>query len=169
MTPGRTEPTQEEADALARIPAMGDPAALRRLMANARAKGSQPVERAAFLRLCAVQPSAAPGSLEHDVWRSVHALEEMRGVAAGRTVRLSRTRQKIGRHGEVRMVADLTVKPEPSDGFHMLVELGHPELLFEAVALRHPDRFARDVLDAARARIRSIGLEPDAPPAAEGA
>jgi hypothetical protein len=162
-------PSPAEAAALLRIPAMDDPEALRRMLRNARRQGSHIVERAVFKRLCEVQPSALPGTLEHDVWRSIHALEEMRGLSEQRTVRLSRTRLKIDRDGEAKTVADLTLRPEPSDGFHMLVDLDHPEFLFEAVALRHPDRLPTDVLDAARSRIVSSGLDPDALTPPQGA
>ena len=154
-----TAMSASEAKALESIQNLDDPAKLRSLMANARAKGADAVASAAFAKLCSVQPSATPGSVEYEVWESIYALEEMLRLERGKTVRLSRTRQKIGKDGELKTVADLTLKPEASDGFHMLVELGHPELLFEAVVLRHPGSFEEHVRLAAQDRLSKSNID----------
>ena len=85
------------------------------LIANARRLGDKDVERAASLRLYEVKPSSDPGTLEHDVWRSVYALEHALKAERGRTTLLGRTRQKIARHGEQKTVADLIMAPRPTD------------------------------------------------------
>ena len=78
----------------------------------------------------------------------------------GKTVRLSRTRQKIARHGEAKTAADLSLKPQPADGFHMLVERNHANLAFEAVVLKHPKTFTKDVLAAAESRLSLANIDP---------
>lgn len=169
------DPTKAERAALDRVETLEDADRLRALIGNARRQGSALVERAAFLRLCEIQPAAAPGSLDHDVWQSIHALEEMLREERGRTVRLSRTRQKIARDGEAKTVADLTLKAEPSSGFADLVARGHAELTCEAVVLRHPQIFDAKVRQAAQARLAAAGLDPEEPapdmpePAGKGA
>ena len=153
--------TRAERVALTVIEDLDDPVRLRNVVRNARRTGSTTVEAAAFKRLCKVQPAEAPGTLEHDLWQSIHALEEMLRDERGKTVRLSRTRQKIARDGKVKTAANFTLKPTPSEGFAMLLERGHPELSFEAVVLRHPDAFDDDVRRAAATRLAAFDLDPD--------
>ena len=101
-----------------------DPAKLQQYMKNARQRGATDVYDAAFERLISVQPSAQVGTVAHDVWRTIYAFEELLKEERGKTVRLSRTRQKIQRDGEVKTVTDLTLKAAPSDGFHILKDRG---------------------------------------------
>lgn len=134
-----------------------DPKALRQIAANARGKGELAVASAAELRLYAVLPSEEPGTFEHDVWQSIHALEGTLTAERGKTTRLGRTRQKIARVGELDTIRDLVLGTKPSEGFFMLIERRMDDLTFEAVALRHPERFDQAVLDAATARLQSVG------------
>lgn len=130
------------------------PKAIRQIAENARKRGQLTVARAAELRLYEILPSEKPGSFEHDVWRSIHALEGTLTNERGKTTRLGRTRQKIARVGELATVTDLIVgTKKPSEGFTMLIERQMPELTFEAVALRHPEKFDQDALDAASKRL----------------
>lgn len=138
--------------ALRQIAACTDPKELRRIADNAKVLGNDEVRDAALRKLYEISPDAEPGTLEHDVWQSIFALEGALTEERGKTTLLSRTRQKIAREGELRTVADLVRKP-PSEGYRMLIERGWPELTFEAVALRHRKRFDQEVLAAARARI----------------
>jgi hypothetical protein len=156
------ELTKFESAAISQITLLDDPVKLKQMIDNARNLKSPAVERAAFLKLCQIQPEANPGTVEHDAWRSVHALEEMLRQERGRTVRLTRTRQKIARDGEAKTVADLTLKVEASPGFENLMALGHPELTFEALVLRHPKTFTPIVTAAAVRRLAQAGLDPAA-------
>lgn len=149
--------TQRALDLIANC---NEPKQLRQIATNAHRKGEEPVRRTAMLRLYEVQPSEAPGTLEYDVWQSIYALEGELSHERGKTTRLSRTRQKIARDGEDGTVADL-VLGKVSDGFRMLVGRDMPKLTFEAVALRHPDRFSSQVIQAARSRLSEAGFDPD--------
>ena len=151
-----SDPTER---ALTYIAKCNDPKQLRTMAANAAQKGEHKVRRAAQLRLYEVLPSANPGTLEFDVWQSVYALEGELKDERGKTVLLSRTRQKISRDGEQGTVADL-VRGKMSEGFTMLIERQLPRLTFEAVALRHAERFDELTLEAAALRLRDAGYDP---------
>ena len=112
-----------------------DPASLRRYMKNARDRDMAVVHDAAFERLIAVQPSAQVGTIAHDVWSTIHALEEIRTEEEGKTIRLSRTRQAIKNKGETRTVLDLVRQSTPSSGFEMLQQRDRLELSFEALVV----------------------------------
>lgn len=150
--------------AVERIAKSNDAAELGRIADNAAAAGEAEVLRAARLRLYAVSPAQAPGTLEHAVWQSIYALEGTLSDESGTTKRLSRTRQKIGRDGEQKTVADL-VLGKPTPGFAMLVERDMIDLTFEAVALKFPDRFSTDVLEAAQGRLADVPNPLSAPAA----
>jgi hypothetical protein len=152
--------TDAVARALELIAKCNDPKQLRQIASNAHIRGEEQVRRAAMLRLYEVQPSEKKGTLEYDVWQSIYALEGELSHERGKTTRLSRTRQKIARDGERGTVADL-VLGKVSEGFRMLVERDMPELTFEAVALRHANRFDEPVLASANQRLRDSGYDPE--------
>jgi hypothetical protein len=143
--------------ALKFIAVCSDAGKLKQMAENAKAHGAADVEQAALLKLYAVMPAAEPGTLEHDVWQSVYALEGALKAERGKTTLLSRTRQKLKRDGELVTVADL-VTGKASAGFQMLLDRRMPELTFEAVALRHPQRFTPDILAAATKRLADAGV-----------
>ena len=138
-----------------------DPKKLTQMIENARKQGEAEVERAAQLRLYEVRPEAQPGTLEHDVWRSIYALEGALTGERERTTLLGRTRQKIAADKEAATVASLVLKKDASEGFHMLLERNLAGHTFEAVALRHRERFDQEVVDAAAERLRGAGQDPE--------
>ncbi len=153
MAPKPTEAARQTA--MTYIATCTDAAKLRQIARNAAAADDPELQRIARLRLYLVAPAEEPGTLEHAVWQSVLALEDALTDESGVTKRLSRTRQKIKRDGEQRTVHDL-VMGKPSEGFRMLVERDMTDLTFEAVALRFPDRFTPDVLNAAHQKLAVV-------------
>ena len=139
------------------IATCGDPEKLRRFMANAQRKGADELYDLARRRRLDILPEAEQGTTEHDVWRSVHALEDVRKQEAGKTIRLARTRQAIERKGVKQTVSDLVSKTKPSEGFTMLKERDMLEYSFEAVVLRHPCDFESSVRMAAQKRLGEAG------------
>ncbi len=124
---------------IASISKCNDPDKLRTWIKNARNKNASDVADAAFRRLISIVPSEQPGTVEHDFWQSIHAFEHVLLEERGKTVRLSRTRQKISRVGIMQTMRDLALSDKKSDGFEMLMERGMPEITAEAVILRHCD------------------------------
>ena len=131
---------------------------LRRLMEAARRNGAESVREAAFRRLLHILPGETPGTIEHDFWRTIHAFEEVLRQERGRTVRLSRTRQKVKRVGVMQTLTDFAMNKAPTDGFRMLIDRAMPELTGEAIVLRHKSHFPEEVITAAEERLRSAGV-----------
>ena len=145
------------------IAACGDPAKLRIFMKNAKRQRTDEIHELAYHRLLAILPleqSGEVGTVPYEIWRSIHALEDVLTREQGKTARLSRTRQAIGRKGEMRTLIDLIRKPKPSEGFCMLLERDMMEYSFEAIVLRYPDHFDAEVEEAARERLMNAGVDP---------
>ena len=141
------------------VDACDDADKLRSLIVNARKLGNTVVADAAFRRLIALVPGVEPGSVEHDFWRTVNAFEQTLTEERGKTTRLARTRQKVGKVGVVQTLRDWALNGHDTDGFRMLLDRGMPELTGEAIALRHSDRFEQPTLDAARQRLVGAGVD----------
>ena len=143
---------------LALIPKCDDPAKLQGWVNSARRQGNKAVEEAAFRRLIQILPKEAPGTVEHDLWRTIHAFEHVLTEERGKTTRLGRTRQKVARVGEVHTLKDWAIGAKNTEGFDMLIERGMPELTGEAIVLRHAARFDEAVVAAARQRLEAAGV-----------
>jgi hypothetical protein len=135
-----------------------DPDKLRSWIRNAREKGETAIAEAAFRRLVAILPQEKPGSIEHDLWQTIHAFELILSDERGKTTRLARTRQKVARVGEIQTLKDWALSSKSTEGFQMLLDRGMPELTGEAVVLRHPDSFEEEVVAAAKRRLEDAGV-----------
>jgi len=130
---------------------------LRNWISNADREGAEEVEDAARRQLIAVRADIEIDDPNDpvvlDFWKSIAALENELSEERGKTIRLSRTRQKIARVGVEKTLADLALQAQPSDGYHLLKARNMLDLSAEAVVLRYPKRFAQEVLEAARMRL----------------
>jgi hypothetical protein len=148
------------AAALARIAEMTEADGLRNLMANAERMGVEPVRDAAFRRLVSVQADGEEGSVDKAIWEMVHAVEQIKREAAGKTIRLSYLRRDIDKVGPASAIGKIVVKPGPSERFDELMARGLPELTAEAIVLTHPDAFDAETRAAATARLEEAGVDP---------
>lgn len=144
--------------AIAFVERCSDDKKLTQMAKNAADQGDLALEKIVLLKLYSIMPKAEPGTVEHDVWQSIHALEGALKQERQKTIRLSRTRQKIARDGEIKTVRDL-VTGKPSEGFAMLIERGMPERTFEALTLRHPDIFSEEVRQHAKDRLSASNID----------
>ena len=138
-----------------------DPAQLKTMIANAKARGEDEIALAAFRRLVLVSPSETPGTVEHDMWQTIFAFEHLLKEERGKTTLLARTRQKINRVGVIETLKDWATAKQETEGFRMLLERGLPELTGEAIVLRPPRLFPRAAVNAARARLAAAGVDDD--------
>ena len=145
------------------IATCSDPQKLQNWIQNAAAKGAHDVEEAARRRLVDVlaatnidDPSDA---MVLDFWKSITALELELSEERGKTIRLSRTRQKIARVGVLKTLGDLAVQTAPSDGYFLLRDRGMLDMSAEAVVLRFAGRFDPEIVQAAKDRLRGDGFQ----------
>lgn len=157
---------RREANALVQVAKIDDPAGLRKMIANAERLDVPSVRDAAFRRLAAIQAEGEEGSVEFDFWRTIHAFEEALRDERGKAVKLTKTRAKIKRVGEVAALADFPVAPDAASGFEMLIARGMPEMTGEAIILRHPDAFDSETRINATKRLEEAGIDIAALPAA---
>lgn len=154
---------------LAMIAACTELPKLRNWIANARRKGAKDVEDAATARLIEIKAQGdhddCADPLVLDFWKSIIALEFVLSEERGKTTRLARTRQKIGRVGVWQTLRDLAASPKPSDGYFLLRDRNMLEMSAEAVVLRHRAQFDDVIVRAAQTRITggktSGGQTPD--------
>ena len=109
-----------------------DRAKLRNWMDNAKRMGRQDVYQIALRQLCRVEGRNIDDPLESEFAIVMRALEEALTQEAGKTKRLNRTRQKLGRAGVRKTLSDLALKTTPSVGFLKLVEFGMADMSAES-------------------------------------
>lgn len=141
------------------IETCSDLAKLQNWINNALREGATEVADAARRRMIEVEAlsniDSSSDPLVLDFWKSITALEQALTAERGKTIRLSRTRQKIARVGVQKTLADLAIQSAPSEGFALLKDRNMLDLSAEAVVLRFADQFDEIVLQAARARLHA--------------
>jgi hypothetical protein len=128
-------------------------------MKNARRLGREDVYRAALRQLCRVEGRNIDDPLESEFAVVMRALEEAMTEEAGKTKRLSRTRQKLNRVGVRQTLADLALKPQPSLGFIKLVEFGMADMSAESLIIKYRDQFEAPIVEAAAKRLTEYGIK----------
>lgn len=133
-----------------------DQAALRTLMHNAKRLKRDDVWQQAFRRLCELEGLNQTDPIHRDFYATLRAYEELLTQKNGRTTRASRTRQKLRSKGVVQCLEDWATNSAPTEGFELLVISGMPELTGEHLVIKYADRFSKEAVAAAKARLRTV-------------
>jgi hypothetical protein len=131
-----------------------DQTALRSLMHNAKRLKRDDVWQQAFRRLCELEGLDQTDPLHRDFYATLRAYEELLTQKNGRTTRASRTRQKLRNKSVVQCLEDWATSSAPTEGFDLLVNSGMPELTGEYLVIKYSDRFSRDAVASAKARLQ---------------
>jgi hypothetical protein len=134
------------------------PVDCRRFMLNAVKHGRRDLETLAFRRLCELGAGENPDIIVIDFWLAIAALEEARRLHHGKTVRASRTRQKVKKDGVMATIESLATRRHPSEGFQMLVDAGLADLTAEYIVLRYPVRSSTNAIRNSRIRLEQYGV-----------
>ena len=122
---------------LALIAETRDSSKLRRLMENAERLGETDVYEAAFDRLVNLMPTSGLDPLDREYWRMINAFEHVLRLARGKSVPMTRTRQKVEKLGAQKALEEFAPGKPETEGFALLIEQGRPDLTSEAIILRN--------------------------------
>jgi hypothetical protein len=67
--------------------------------------------------------------------------------------RASRTWKMIRERGIISAVEHLVCRPDDTMGYKAVIEMGMPEMAFEAVVLRYPQLFSEEAVKKSRERL----------------
>lgn len=138
---------------------LSDPTLVRNLMDNARRLGQADLVLECQVRLAQIEGTKYSSQIEREFWTAVRAVEEIKTATKGKTIRLTRTRQKVDRVGVLKCLEDWALSPNVTDGFNTLVAGGKASLTGEAIVLRHAANFDPDSVKRARSKLLEYGVD----------
>lgn len=123
---------------------------------NARSRGAPHLADQARKRAIQIRADAygAGSEVERQCLLAVYAYKEVLSVRKGKRQSASRTWQMIKRHGIIPTVERVVTKREVSMGFTALAEMDLMDFAFEAVILRHPEKFSAEAIAMSNARLQ---------------
>ena len=98
----------------------------------------------------------AKSKVELELLKALYAYEAVLSKKNNRKTRASRTWQMIDRHGIIgaaERAVDRVIEPA---GYKLLAEMGMHDLTFEAVIVRHPEDFKKEVVSRAESRLKEL-------------
>ena len=122
---------------------------------NAENLGRPDLAREAKRRAIEIRAAefGARSEAENEAIQAIYAYEELLAKKNGKRTRASRTWQMIGRHGIIEAVERAVKRESETQGYTALVEMGLEDFAFEAVVLRHPERFTDEAVTKSRQRM----------------
>ncbi len=94
--------------------------------------------------------------IEREGYEAVYAYQEARSAQSGKPFRASRTWQMIEDQGVVDAIERLVAKPDDSDRYKALVEMGMEDMAFEHVVVRHRDAFSEKAVLTSETRLKRL-------------
>jgi hypothetical protein len=95
-------------------------------------------------------------AVEIELLKALYAYEEVLLEKNKRRTRATRTWQMIDRHGIIGAAERAVDRKIEATGYKVLVEMGMHDLTFEAVIVRYPEAFSREVVTRAKARLEEL-------------
>ncbi|MBU1333512.1 MAG: hypothetical protein KJ944_04445 [Alphaproteobacteria bacterium] len=135
-----------------------DPDKLRKLMGNAVRLGYDDLAFGCQMRIAELAGAAHTDAVERAFFTGLVAAEEFRTADNGRSTKLIKIRSKHKRVGAVKVLSDMMMAPELSDGFEKLVAHNRSDLTGEAIVINNEDAFSVDVVNAARKKLMDQGV-----------
>ena len=130
-----------------------DPIKLRKLMENAVRLGYLDLAFGCQMRIAELAGAAYSEAIDRAFFTGLVAAEEFRTADNGRSTKLINIRARHKKFGAIRVLTDLVMAPDVSDGFAKLVEHKRSDLTAEAIVLNHEDEFSVDAVNAARKKL----------------
>ena len=134
---------------------------LQGLLKNAVRLGEDEIAWGCRERIAELQGSNYMDKLDKEFWHAVSIAEQIRTEEEGKTVQLSRTRQKYTRDGAKETIRSVALKPDIRPGFYILERGNHLHLSFEAVVIRNADCFEESDVEQVKEKMRNAGYPDD--------
>jgi hypothetical protein len=94
------------------------------------------------------------GPVEKEALQAIYAFEEVLSKKNGKRTHASGTWQMVKRHGIIGAVERAVNRPTDASGYLALAEMKMQDITFEAVVLRHPDRFSAEAVQRSAERLK---------------
>ena len=94
--------------------------------------------------------------VEIELLKAIYAYEEVLYDKNKRRTKASRTWQMVSRHGIIEAAQRAVNRPVDAPGFKTLVERGLGDLTFEAIIIRFPENFRKEVVEVSKRRLEEL-------------
>jgi hypothetical protein len=140
------------------VPKLKTPEACEKFARNVETRGKPELALAARRR--AVQLRAAQHGAttpaEREALEAVYAYERVLYAKHGKNIRASRTWKMISERGILSAVEHLVTRSSETMGYRAVIEMGMPDMAFEAVVLRYPELFSREAVRRSKERLDAL-------------
>jgi hypothetical protein len=94
--------------------------------------------------------------VETELLKAIYAYEEVLYDKNKKRTKASRTWQMVKRHGIIEAAQRAVNRPIDAPGYKILVERGLEDLTFEAIIVRFPKNFKKEVVEVSKRRLEEL-------------